>query len=82
MQTLITYSIVAVALGYAAWLFTPQVARRWLISGLIVVAPHSLHARLARMRSNTESAGCSTCKGCATDAAETPSIKTIQLHRR
>lgn len=81
MQTLIAYFIVAIALIYAGWLFMPQAMRRWLISRLIGVAPSSQRARLARMQADTESVGCSTCKGCATDAPAAGPVKTIQLHR-
>jgi len=82
MQTLITYLIVAIAILYAGWLFMPQVLRRWLITRLIAVAPSSQRARLARLGSGAESVGCSTCKGCATDAPSSAPGKTIQVHRR
>lgn len=82
MQTLITYLIVAIAILYAGWLFMPQVLRRWLITGLIEIAPSSQRARLARLQSGAESVGCSSCKGCATDAPPSAPIKTIQVHRR
>lgn len=82
MQTFIAYFIVAIALVYAGWLFMPQGARRWLIARLITVAPSSQRARLARLRADAESVGCSTCKGCATDAPPAAAVKTIQLHRR
>lgn len=82
MQTLIAYFIVALAIVYAAWLFMPQALRRWLIARLITVAPSSQRARLARLQADTESVGCSTCKGCATDAQAASPVKTIQLHRR
>ena len=82
MQTLITYLIVAIAILYAGWLFMPQILRRWLIAGLIEIAPSSQRARLARLQSGAESVGCSSCKGCATDAPPSAPIKTIQVHRR
>jgi len=82
MQTFIAYFIVAFALAYAAWLFIPQGARRWLIARFISVVPPSQRARFARLQSGAESVGCSTCKGCATDAPAVSTIKTIQLHRR
>jgi hypothetical protein len=82
MQTLIAYFIVAIAIIYAGWLFMPQAMRRWLIARLIGVAPSSQHARLARLQSGAESVGCSTCKGCATEAPAASPVKTIQLHRR
>jgi hypothetical protein len=82
MQTLIAYFIVSLAIVYAAWLFMPQALRRWLIARLITVAPSSQRARLARLQADTESVGCSTCKGCATDAQAASPVKTIQLHRR
>jgi hypothetical protein len=66
MQALIAYFIVAAAALYAAWLLMPQRARRALVAGLMVVAP-SKRAWLARFAANGEHAGCSTCKGCATD---------------
>jgi hypothetical protein len=81
MQALIAYLIVVVALIYAGWLFMPKAGRRWLIARLMAVSPPSLHARLDQFRADGEVAGCSTCKGCATDASTSPSIKTIQLHR-
>ncbi len=82
MQTLVAYSIVVIALVYAGWLFMPQGARRWLIARMIAVVPSSQRARFARLQSGAESVGCSSCKGCATDAPAAPAIKTIQLHRR
>ncbi|HEX9450726.1 MAG TPA: hypothetical protein VF934_04870 [Burkholderiales bacterium] len=82
MQTLIAYFIVAVAIAYAVWLFMPQGIRRWLISRLIAVVPSSQRVRFARLQSGAESVGCSTCKGCATDAPAASPVKTIQLHRR
>ena len=82
MQTLITYFIVAIAILYAGWLFMPQVLRRWLIARLIEIAPSSQRARLARLQSGAESVGCSSCKGCATDAPPSAPAKTIQVHRR
>lgn len=82
MQTVIAYSIVAIALAYAAWLFMPQALRRWVIARLIQAVPPSQRARFARLQSGAESVGCSTCKGCATDEPAAPTVKTIQLHRR
>jgi hypothetical protein len=82
MQTLIAYCIVAIAIVYAGWLFMPQAMRRWLIARLIAVVPASQRARFARLQSGAESVGCSTCKGCATDAPAPTPVKTIQLHRR
>lgn len=82
MQTLIAYFIVAIAIIYAGWLFMPQAMRRWLIARLIGVAPSSQRARLARLQADAESVGCSTCKGCATDAQAASPVKTIQPHRR
>jgi hypothetical protein len=82
MQTVIAYSIVAIALAYAAWLFMPQALRRWVIACLIQAVPPSQRARLARLQSGAESVGCSTCKGCATDEPAPSTVKTIQLHRR
>ena len=81
MQSLIAYFIVAIAILYAGWLLMPQVMRRWLIARLITLVPASQHARFARLQSGAESVGCSTCKGCATDAPPAESVKTIQLHR-
>jgi hypothetical protein len=68
MQGVFVFLIVAAAAGYAAWLFLPQVARRWLIRGLMAVVP-SRRAALARLVENAENAGCSSCKGCATDVS-------------
>ena len=82
MQTLIAYFIIAIAILYAGWLFMPQALRRWLIARFIILAPASQRARLARLQSGTESVGCSTCKGCATDAQAASQVKTVQLHRR
>ena len=82
MQTLIAYFIVAIALLYAGWLFMPQVMRRWLIARLISLVPASQRARFARLQSGAETVGCSTCKGCATDAPSAAPVKPIQLHRR
>ena len=84
MQSFVAYLIVAIALTYAAWLFMPQTARRWLISHTIIMAPGSYRARLARLQSGAESVGCSSCKGCATDApaaSAASAVKTIRLHR-
>ena len=82
MQTLIAYFIVAIALAYAGWLFMPQGVRRWLIARFIALVPTSQRARFARLQTGAESVGCSTCKGCATDAPAASTVKTIQLHRR
>jgi len=65
MQALIAYLIVAAAAVYAAWLLMPQRTRRSLIAALMSVAP-SQRAWLGRL-ADGEHAGCSTCKGCATD---------------
>ena len=81
MQALIAYFIVAIAILYAGWLFMPQALRRWLITRFITLAPASQRARLARLQTDTESVGCSTCKGCATDAPAASQVKKIQLHR-
>ena len=59
-----------------------KLLRSWLIARLITLAPASQRARFARLQSDTESVGCSTCKGCATDAPSAAPVKTIQLHRR
>ena len=82
MQTLIAYFLVAIAIIYAGWLFMPQALRSWLIARLITLAPASQRARFARLQSGAETVGCSTCKGCATDAPPSAPVKTIQLHRR
>lgn len=82
MQTLITYSIVAIAIIYAIWLFMPQAARRWLLARLVTIAPRSQRDRLARLQADAESVGCSTCKGCETDAKAASTVKPIRLHRR
>jgi hypothetical protein len=82
MQTFIAYFIVAIALAYAGWLFMPQSARRWLIARFISVVPSSQRARFARLQSGAESVGCSSCKGCATDAPAASTVKAIRLHRR
>jgi hypothetical protein len=82
MQSFIAYFIVAIALLYAGWLFMPLALRRWLIARFISLVPASQRARVARLQSGAESVGCSTCKGCATDASSSSSVKTIQLHRR
>jgi len=82
MQTFIAYVIVAIALLYAGWLFMPIAMRRWLIARLVTLVPASQRARFARLQSGAESVGCSTCKGCATEAQEASHVKKIQLHRR
>jgi hypothetical protein len=82
MQSVIAYFIVAIAIIYAAWLFMPQALRRWVIAHFIAGLPSSQRARFARLSSGAESVGCSTCKGCATDAPATSTVKTIQLQRR
>jgi hypothetical protein len=82
MQTLIACLIVTIAIIYVGWLFMPQVLRRWLIARLITLVPASQRARFARLQSGVESVGCSTCKGCATDAPAASQAKTIHLHRR
>ena len=81
MQTLIVYIIVTLAALYAAWLFMPQAARRWLVARLVLIAPPSQRARFARLQADAESAGCSTCKGCETDTKADSSVKPIRLHR-
>lgn len=82
MQAIIAYFIVAISLVYAGWLFMPQGARRWLIARFIALVPPSQRARFARLQTGAESVGCSTCKGCATEAPAASTVKTIQLHRR
>jgi hypothetical protein len=82
MQTVIAYFIVAIASIYAAWLFIPRAARRWLIGRLILIAPSLWRTRLTRLQTTAESDGCSTCKGCETNAKEEPEAKPIRLHRR
>ena len=82
MQTFVAYFIVAIALIYAAWLFMPNAARRWLISRLAMVASASQRVRLARLQASAENAGCSTCKGCETDAKPTSTVRPIRLHRQ
>lgn len=64
MQMLVVSMIVAVAAGYAGWLLMPQGMRRRLVGRLMVVAP-SRRAWLARVASNAENGGCSSCRGCA-----------------
>lgn len=82
MQALIAYSIVAIAVVYAAWLFMPQVMRRWLMARLVAIMPASRRGWLARLQASSEQTGCSTCKGCATDGkTASSSIKTIELRR-
>ncbi len=82
MQAFVAYFIVVIALLYAAWLFMPRAARRWVVTRLILVAPLSQRGRLARLHSDAESVGCSTCKGCAADTPAVVPDKTIQLYRR
>ena len=82
MQNLIVFLIVAVALGYAVWLFMPRAGRSWLIGRAIMIVPRSLGARLERHRAQPGSAGCSTCKGCEEAPAASSTIRTIRLHRR
>jgi hypothetical protein len=81
MQNLIVYIIVALAAVYAAWLFMPQAARRWLVARLVLAAPPSQRARFARLQADAESVGCSTCKGCETDTKADAVVKPIRLHR-
>ena len=83
MQALIAYSIVAAAMFYSAWLLMPQALRRWFVARLRSAAPASQRSWIVRLESAAEDTGCSTCKGCATDAkASSPAIKTVELHRR
>ena len=50
MQNLVAYLIVTIAVVYAAWLFMPQAARRWLVTR-IALLPLTLHlARQARQQ--------------------------------
>ena len=81
MQALIVSVIVAVAFGYATWLFLPKGSRRWVLGRLIAVSPAAFRARLEILREDPGSAGCSTCKGCEEAPAETSSIRTIRIHR-
>ena len=81
MQTLIVSIIVTLAAIYAAWLFMPQAARRWLVVRLVLIAPASQRARFARLQADAENLGCSTYKGCETDAKPASAVKPIHLHR-
>lgn len=82
MQALIVIVIVSMAACYAAWTLMPVALRRWLLAQLRRFTPPAAHALIARL--NAEEAGCNSCKGCASDAGAppSPSIKTIELHRR
>ena len=82
MQNFITYAIVTTALLYAAWLFMPAAARRWLIACLLNVVPGSQRARLERLQNDAGDVGCSSCKGCETDPKPNSIAKPIRLHRR
>jgi hypothetical protein len=82
LQTLIAYIIVAIAMIYAGWLFMPVKMRRWLIARMVAVVPPSQRSRFTRLQADAESVGCSTCKGCATDAQADAVVKTVRLHRR
>ena len=64
MQTLLVFLVVALAAAYSAWVLMPQGLRHWLVGRLMVVAP-SRRAWLARLASNAENGGCSSCRGCA-----------------
>jgi len=81
MQTLIVSLIVTLAAIYAAWLFLPRVARRWLLARLVLVAPPSQRARFARLQADADSVGCSTCKGCETDTKADSAVKPMRLRR-
>jgi hypothetical protein len=81
MQSFVAYLILSIALLYAIWLFCPQVARRWLLVHLVQCLPSSQRERFARLPADVGGSGCSTCKGCASEAAPS-SIKVIELHRR
>ncbi|HEX7953042.1 MAG TPA: hypothetical protein VF523_08270 [Burkholderiales bacterium] len=80
MQNLIAYSIVAVAIAYAGWLFMPRFLHRWLLVRLIALLPVRHRARFAHLPSASQTAGCSTCKGCEEDAPA--ATRTIRIHRR
>lgn len=83
MQALIAYSIVAAAILYSAWLLMPQALRRWLLASIKAVVPASRRSLIVRLESASEDRGCSTCKGCATDAkAKSPAIKAVEFRRR
>jgi len=82
MQTVIAYAVVGIALCYAAWLFMPAGARRWLIACLIHVLPVSQRARLERLQNDVGAPGCSSCKGCETESKPDPTVKPVRLHRR
>lgn len=79
-QSLIAYAIVFVALLYAVWLFLPYAARRWLAARLMGMVPVSWRSCFAQ-QARAQSAGCSTCRGCATDARPA-AHKPVLLHRR
>ena len=83
MQMLLVSMIVAVAGGYAGWLLMPQGLRRLLIDRLMAIAP-SRRAWLARLASNAENGGCSSCRGCAARgrAAVAPGGTTISVETR
>ena len=82
MQNLIAYAIVTAALLYAAWLFMPAAARRWLIACLLYVVPASQRVRLEHLKNDVGHAGCSSCKGCETEPKPNSVVKPIRLHRR
>ncbi len=82
MQTLIAYLIVFVALLYALWLLLPHAVFSRLTALLIHIVPPSQRSRFAHLQASAQSAGCSTCKGCATDAKASPARDSVRLHRR
>lgn len=84
MQLAITALIVVLAAAYAAWILMPGTLRRRLAGLLAPMAPRRLRARLELVEAGAESAGCSTCKACAsaTKPAQGAGIHTIELRRR
>lgn len=81
MQSVVTNLIVAIALAYVAWLFSPVAARHWLIARIARFAPRGLRIRFDRAQAKSASTGCSTCQGCETDAKAATTVKPIRLHR-
>jgi len=80
MQALIVYAIVAVAAVYAAWLLMPAALRRRMLAWLGRIVPAGMQPLLARL--DAEDTGCSSCKGCASDAKAPVDARPIELRRR
>ena len=84
MQLAITALIVILAAAYAAWILMPGALRRPVAGILAPMMPRRVRAKLELVEAGADSAGCTTCKACASETkpARDAGIHTIELRRR